>query len=166
MDSLQYLNLIEERKDLIKSLKLNIKDGLNIKKKYPRAAYEYIKNLEDFKESEIDELVDSIYFIMVYSDVKIVNIISEIKELYHEQEISEAKSHDQYPIHQIKINILQYTVNEYIKDHIPPNFKSNYDYLISYYIYDILEDPCEDISNLITNINIKSNQICDILTNN
>jgi hypothetical protein len=39
--------------------------------------------------------------------------------------------------------------------------KINVDTFLSTAIYDLLEKPNEEISELITNINIKSNEICD-----
>lgn len=157
---LSYLSLLEERSYLIKSLKLHIKNDINTRKTYECS---YIKNIEDFTEYEITELVDSIYSIIFYRDLEIVNLLSKIKELCHDQELSEAISHDQYPIHQIEINRLQHIVNEYIKKRIPIKFQTNYEKLI-YYIYDLLENPYEDISDLITNIYIKSNEICDTIS--
>ncbi len=162
MEQPNYLTLIQERKELVKELKSVIKkDIMKLQQMYKN---HFIKNIEDFTESEIDEFVESIYVIIFKFDFEIVNLLNKIKELEFEQEIEEAKWHQQYPINQMEIDGLRPIITEYIKNNIPVKFQANNEYLL-YYIYDILEETADiRFGELIRNINIKNNEICEMLS--
>jgi hypothetical protein len=144
---------MEERKELIKTLKHIIRDDINNVNKY-------IHNINNIDNTDFDDIINSIYHLIFYPDFEIITFFNIIKYLAQEQEIEEAKWHQQYPMNLTEIKRLQYVIIEYIKKQIPIKYRTNYDNLI-YYIYDLLEKPNEEISELITNINIKSNEICD-----
>jgi hypothetical protein len=144
---------MEERKELIKTLKDIIRDDIN-------NVNNYIHNINNIDNTDFDDITNSIYHLIFYPDFEIITFFNIIKDLEQEQEIEEAKWHQQYPMNLTEIKRLQYVIKEYIKKQIPIKYRTNYDNLI-YYIYDLLEKPNEEISELITNINIKSNEICD-----
>ncbi len=144
---------MEERKELIKTLKDIIRNGIN-------NVNNYKSTVNKIDEPDFDDITNSIYHLIFYPDFEIITFFNIIEDLAQEQEIEEAKWHQQYPINLTEIKRLQYVIMEYIKKELPDKFKTNYDNLI-YYIYDLLEKPNEEISELITNINIKSNDICD-----
>jgi hypothetical protein len=146
---------MEERKELIKTLKHIIRNGIN-------NVNNYKSTVNKIDESDFDDITNSIYHLIFYPDFEIISYFNIIEDLAQEQEIEEAKWHQQYPMNLTKIKQLEYVIVEYIKKQLPIKFQTNYDNLI-YYIYDLLEKPNEEINELITNINIKSNEICDNL---
>jgi hypothetical protein len=144
---------MEERKELIKTLKDIIRDDIN-------NVNNHIHNINKIDHTDFDDITNSIYHLIFYPDFEIITFFNIIKDLAQEEEIEEAKWHQQYPMNLTEIKGLEYVIKEYIKKQIPIKYRTNYDNLI-YYIYNLLEKPNEEISELITNINIKSNEICD-----
>lgn len=163
----KFLILKKERNELIDILKLYIKSNINTSTTTDVNShkYDYIKNIDEYTESEIDDLVNSIYSIVVIQNLEIVNILKTIFELSYEQELQEAMSHGQYMKNETKINRLQIIIYEIIRKKLPIKFQSN-KLLIENYIYDMLNNNNNiesQFSNLIININLKNNEICNLI---